>query len=231
MLLERNEPMMFVEPKNCININEAIRYLGYQKEQPDRYMMEELNFCKDILLKIIHPQYMYKVFPLQHKGEELYIGQMSCLLTLKGNSIREHLNNCDKVALCCATLSHEFDQYLEEKQKENMLHSLLLDALANAALEEVRKELEISIEKVYEKESTNWLFGIGYGDSELSIQSDFLELINAKEEVGVTSNNSSILIPLKSFTGFIGISSTNELNCKEHSCQSCNKNKMCIYKK
>lgn len=245
--------MMQMNPKDCINMEEAIRYLGYGSEQPDENIMEELTICRDAIVEVLQPKYIYKVFPLEREGEELYVGNHA--LKLEGNAIKQHLKDCDFVALGCATLSAGLDELIDQKQKEDMLHSLLLDSLANAAIEEVRLQLEESLAKEFYEFDINWQFGIGYGDLPLSMQSDFLELINAEKEIGVRANESSILMPMKSVSGFIGLKKKVELSeeklegnpedkpeethtavtkkrtCGLNQCDRCNMKDRCMFKK
>lgn len=233
--------MKQMNPSDCINMSEAIRYLGYGNDKPDENIQEELEICKDAIIKSMQPKYMYRVFPILREGENWYVGEHQ--LVLEGSAIKDHLADCELVALGCATLSEGVDVLIDETQKHDMLHSLLLDSLANAAIEEVRMDLEKSLAEEYQEYEINWQFGIGYGDLPLSLQQDFLTLIHAKEEIGVSANNSSILIPLKSVSGFIGLKrkgnnlgqeKQKELHrktCGRNSCETCSMNDRCMFRK
>lgn len=233
--------MKQMDPNVCINMQEAVRYLGYGDNEPDENIKEELEVCKNAILKAMEPKYMYKVFKIQRDDDEWYVGDYQ--LALLGSSIKEHLAECEYVALGCATLSEGVDILIDETQKHDMLHSLLLDSLANAAIEEVRMDLEKSLAKDYLDYEINWQFGIGYGDLPLSLQKEFLALIQAKEEIGVRTNDASILIPLKSVSGFIGLKrkGTNweqvkpeeihKKTCGRNNCESCVMNDRCMFRK
>lgn len=237
--------MMSMKPVECINLEEAIRYLGYGEDSPDETMMEELLFCRDRLLKVMDPKFVFRVFPVERENDGIYVGNHQ--LKLEGESIREHLNGCELVSLGCATLSKGVDELIEATQKSDMLHSLLLDALANAAIEEVRLRLEEILSKEYPEYDINWQFGIGYGDLPLTIQNKFLDLIDAEDNIGVSANSSSILIPLKSVSGFIGLkkreasdlADVKNKNTKEKSNRTCGRNQCntcsfsdhCLFKK
>lgn len=233
--------MKEINPKDCINIAETIRYLGYKDAEPDENIKEELEICKNAILKVIQPQYIYEVFPILREEEEWYVGEHQ--LALKGSAIKEHLADCDYVALGCATLSEGVDELIDETQKHDMLHSLLLDSLANAAIEEVRMKLENDLSIEYAEFDINWQFGIGYGDLPLSLQKDFLELIHTKEKIGVSANDASILMPLKSVSGFIGLKRKDKNSlldnkdkihrktCGNNRCDTCTMRESCMFRR
>lgn len=233
--------MREINPMDCINMDETIRYLGYKDAEPDENIKEELEICKNAILKVLLPKYMYEVFPILREEEEWYVGDH--LLALKGSAIKEHLADCEYVALGCATLSEGVDELIDETQKHDMLHSLLLDSLANAAIEEVRMELEKSLSSEYVEFDINWQFGIGYGDLPLSLQKEFLELIHAKDKIGVSANDASILMPLKSVSGFIGLKrkdknaqlenkdKLHKKTCGSNRCDTCTMGESCMFRR
>lgn len=233
--------MKHMNPMDCINLDETIRYLGYKDAEPDENIKEELENCKNAILDVLKPKYMYEVFPILREEEEWYVGDH--LLALTGSAIKEHLADCEYVALGCATLSEGVDVLIDETQKHDMLHSLLLDSLANAAIEEVRLDLEKTLSSEYDGFDINWQFGIGYGDLPLSLQKDFLELIHAKENIGVSANDASILVPLKSVSGFIGLKRKDESNpseekeklhkktCGNNRCDTCTMSDRCMFRR
>lgn len=214
-----------------LNQKEIIRYLGYGNHEPDEIMMQEITECEQEFLKYVEPKYYYEVFDLMREEDRLFTadGEFEFL----GNSIKKHLFGCEKVAFSCLTLSEKVDQLIDQAQKENMLHALIYDAIANAAVEEVRFRLEKAIKNEYQEDLINWLFGIGYGDLPLTLQQQFLDKVEAANHIGLRANDKSVLIPLKSVTGFVGIGKTsvNLSGCRQKACHICAKRKECIYSK
>ena len=45
-----------------VNVNEALRYLGYGDNKPDDNTKKLLDICSEELLKVIQPKYVYRVF-------------------------------------------------------------------------------------------------------------------------------------------------------------------------
>jgi 5-methyltetrahydrofolate--homocysteine methyltransferase len=83
--------------------------------------------------------------------------------------------------------------------------------------------------KLSENEYLTMRFSPGYGDVPLIASEGILEILNAKKRIGMGLTESSMLIPIKSVTAFIGISDR-----KEHrglSCDSCSIADRCLYRK
>ena len=45
-----------------LNRKEALRYLGYKKNEPDERVEELMNECEELVLKTAIPRYIYKKF-------------------------------------------------------------------------------------------------------------------------------------------------------------------------
>ena len=212
-----------------INEREIIRYLGYGDQEPDEIMMREIKECESNFIKVVQPRTTYQIFDLIRVDERLFTADME--FELIGNSIKKHLEDCNQVAFSCLTLSEGVDELIESAQKKDMLHALIYDAIANACVEEVRGHLERRIQKEHPKVNINWLFGIGYGDLPLTLQKKFLMKVNA-QTIGLSANDQYVLIPLKSVTGFIGISNGSfQDSCQQRSCHTCNLKSSCNYHK
>ena len=214
-----------------INRKEIIRYLGYKSQEPDEIMLQEIVDCEQEFIKIVKPKYYYEVFELVREEDRLFTADME--FEFLGTSIKKHLLGCEKVAFSCLTLSEAVDHLIDQAQKEDMLHALIYDAIANAAVEEVRFRLEEDLKQQFSGEEVNWLFGIGYGDLPLTLQKPFLDKVKAANHIGLRANEKSILIPLKSVTGFVGIGKHPMVSsgCKQKACHVCLKRNECIYSK
>lgn len=214
---------------NNINKNETARYLGYKDSLPDVNMTKLILGCEQDLLKVIEPRYCYKVFELEFEADGVLLKGTE--LKLMGKSISNHLKGCEKAVIMCATLSGEVDKMLRQSEMGNMINVLIIDALANTAIEQVCDEVEKIILEENEGYKATWRFGVGYGDFPLTTQKDFLEVLDAGKRIGVCATESSILTPRKSVTCVIGLSKNVETVMKEKSCKNCNLYETCEYRK
>ena len=212
---------------NNINKSEVARYLGYKDTLPDVAMTKIILECEQELQKIIKPRYCYKVFELEFLEDGVLLKGSE--LVLKGESISNHLKNCEKAVVMCATLSGEVDKMLRHSESGNMINTIVTDALANVAIEQVCDEVEKIIQSENEEFKLTWRFGVGYGDFPITTQKDFLQVLDAGKRIGVCATESSILTPRKSVTCVIGLSKTDVSS--EKSCENCNLRETCQYRK
>lgn len=214
---------------NNINKNETARYLGYKDALPDVSMTKLILECEQNILKVIEPRYCYKVCDIEFENDGVVL--KGTKLKLEGNSISEHLKDCKKAVIMCATISSEVDKMIRQNEINNMVNTLILDALANTAIEQVCDEVEKIILEENKGYSATWRFGVGYGDLPLTIQKDFLEVLDAGKRIGVCATESSILTPRKSVTCVIGLSNKEIPAMIKKTCNNCNMYETCEYRK
>ncbi len=193
------------EYEQLLNQKTAWEYLGYGDAVPEEQLWQEMEQCKKRILPVLRPAVLYEVVRIATwRPEQVLLEWTKECSVLAGKSIAEHLEGCAAVACVALTLGKEIDLLIEQLQQESMLEALLCDALANAAVEELRLYAENQIGRELPDMQKNWLFGIGYGDLELSMQPKFLKSLGTKQ-LGLECNEKGILVPMKSVTGFLGL--------------------------
>ena len=216
-----------------LNKQEIFRYLGYGGAEPDAVTKKLTEDCSIKLLKEAVPRYLYAVHPLRWEEEGIRVGETPLLLT--GNSIKEHLAGCSRAALLCATLSQPVDRLIQGAGLRDMAESLVYDCCACAAIEQLcdRAEEEIR-EKLLAESKTplyfTFRFSPGYGDLPLTVQKDFLAVLDAPRKIGLCATGNHILTPRKSVTALIGISDK-PVEAKRRGCGACPMQKTCAFRK
>ena len=203
---------------SSVDRNQAFRYMGLH-DKPDNKMLEMADYAEKELLRCIQPRYCWKVFQKQHL-EKILIG----------SDIQKHLENCESVILFCATLSQKTDACIRFAQVVDVLAGMMTDAMASALTEQLCDEAEKEILNNFPDMFSTWRFSPGYGDMPLSVQQDFLNLINAEKRLGICVSEGGLLIPTKSVTAIIGLSEQPLPKAKK-GCAVCNLSKSCPYRK
>ncbi|MBQ9518458.1 MAG: methionine synthase [Firmicutes bacterium] len=210
-----------------INIHEALRYMCAAGTD-DPILLQKVKTCAAELLKVIKPVYTHKIFPLEHSENGILLSGTNLLLT--GNSAREHFSGCHSVILMAATLSGFADRYIQTAEITDMAKALIADSLCTAAIEQVCDIAEREIISSLPKENHyTWRFSAGYGDLPLDIQPLILRILNTEKIIGLTINDSLIMLPRKSVTAFIGISDK-PIEQKRKGCAACTMCKSCTYR-
>ena len=212
-----------------INREEALRYLGYRGNEPDKKTLDIIDECEAELLRAASPKYLYKRFDrLEFENDCVAVSDIG--LRLCGESVSNHIKGCGGVVLMCATLSAGADRLIRQYQAADMTKAVITDALASAAIEQVCNAVDEEINELYPQEYKTWRFSPGYGDLTLDIQGDLLRVLDAQRKIGLTLAQSGMLIPTKSVTAIIGISKT-ELSRQRTGCAGCSMRHNCKFRK
>lgn len=197
-----------------IDTDQALKYLGYGANAPDKNISEYIDRCENLLLQTIKPEYIYKVFDLSDRTEVI-----GADFNLEGNAIKRHLKGCEKVVFLCATVSGDVDKLIRKTQISDMTSAVIMDSMASAAVEQVCDKIEEVIGEEFPNYNMTWRFGLGYEDFPLTLQRKFLELLDAPKRTGVCVSESGMLTPVKSVTCLIGLSRQKTLT--EKHCDNC----------
>ena len=201
-----------------IDRDETLRYLRGSKTQMNRETDELLNICEKELLSAVSPKYLYKTIGVDEAD------------IISGESVKAHLKGCKKAVLLCATLGSGTDKLIRTAQVTDMAKAVVLDAMASSAIEKVCDEVESLIKEEHKDKFLTWRFSPGYGDYPLSLQSEFLRILDAPRKIGLCTNENSLLTPTKSVTALIGISDT-PIENRRKGCAGCNLKSTCKFRK
>lgn len=200
---------------------EAVRYLGYGRQQAD---MQTLALVADAfreLDQIAKPRSVYRMFPLCWEAD----GSISIEhMNIKSKNLEKNLKGCQQVLLLCGTLGIEVDYLIKRCSYTEMAKAVVVQAAAAAMLEEYldEKQEEIRVEMEVQGLYLRPRFSPGYGDFSILHQKDILTMMEAPKKIGLTMTESSMLTPTKSVTALVGLSRTQE-RCHQKGCEVCTK--------
>lgn len=217
-----------MEKIHSVAREEVLRYLGYRGQELSADLITELDFCEKQLLNAAIPTFLYRVFDRVEEGDG--VGLSGCKLVLPGADIQNHLAGCSRVVLFAATLSSSVDRLIASARVTGVTRALILDAAADALIEQVCDAAEREIRAENEKMYATWRFSPGYGDLPIELQNQILTVLDAPRRIGLCATDASLLTPRKSVTAVIGFSET-ELPKKQRGCETCSAYDACIYRK
>lgn len=207
-----------------------MRYLGYKNQKIDKMLMDTIDSCIREIKEISKPYSIYREYEIDWSHREgLRLGSS---LLLRGEDIVRHLKGCSRCFLLGATLGADVDRKIRAYELIDMTQALILDTCASEAIESVCDEAQEEIEGIAKKEGYHITsrFSPGYGDLPIELQSRILSYLDAPSKIGLTSTESSLLVPRKSVTAIIGCGEK-EQSKRKTSCRDCNAYKYCMYKK
>lgn len=202
-----------------INKNNILKFLDYRGSE----IPVELEYLIDDLMEFVKEnhigKYTYKVFS---KGDE------SLKSILIGNDIRDLLETSTDVILMAVTLGQEIEKNINKTSYVDLTKSVVLDAVASAAAESLANDINEILEEKYKGRYLTDRFSPGYGDMPIEVQRDFLNLLDAKKQIGLWTSSSGIMQPRKSVTAIIGISHREQKH-RHRACGSCRLYRECDF--
>lgn len=200
-----------------LNEKEVRRYARAEK-MPQKLIDEAIL---DALI-YINPQGIFNIFDYDYKNSNISFENKRIFLS--GNSIKKHLDFCEKVAILSLTIGEDIEKEITHLSEiGEYSHALLLDAAATEAVEEAADLMEKVIKREAERDGfyITSRFSPGYGDFPITMQNEILEL-SAGKNINISLSSSLMLIPRKSITAIIGFKRENSTSNKKD-CKNCNK--------
>ena len=205
-----------------------LRYLGTAGRDPGA-LLPLAEDCARELLAIARPRWEWRAFGCRIGPEGV---QLEGGLLLPGQDLARHLTGCQEAVLMAATLSAGVDGLLRQSQLRDLGRSLVLEACATAAIEEVCDRGEAMIRGQYPGRVLTSRYSPGYGDLPVTVQGAFLALLDAPRRLGLCATGSSILTPRKSVTAVIGVREAGAGNPEDgRGCGVCRLRESCPYRK
>lgn len=217
---------------NQINIdrNEVLRYLQCKGQNIDKETNNLINESITEVNEISQPRYVYRIYYIEKRGT---IINFENDFLIDSTDLIKTLKNSDKVAVLAATIGIPIEKRIRYYSVTSLSKALVFDSCATSYIEALCDYVEKEINNLANKENLGITFRYspGYGDLPISHQGEILNSLNAGKLIGLTATTSSILIPRKSVTAFIGLNKSKTPNTNGSSCSSCNLSRTCTFSK
>ena len=182
--------------------------MGYHDAQPDKATQQETATILKEVSQWLRPQFSYFVVNKQPDFE-------------MGNIILRQLRGSEAFALFICTSGLEFETYQQRlKEQGDMVRVFIADALGSVIAEkcadQMEKALQESIDKLGWKHTNR--FSPGYCGWHVSQQQLLFPLFQG-HTCGVKLTDSSLMIPIKSVSGIIGLGE--KVRKLEYTCGLC----------
>ena len=168
--------------------------MGYHDTEPDADTKAELTQIINEVSQWLHPQFSYFVVSVQPTFD-------------MGNIILRQLRGSEAYALFICTAGLAYEAYQQRlKEQGDMVRVFIADALGSVIAEKCADQMEIALQESIDKlgwKHTN-RFSPGYCGWHVSQQQLLFPLFQG-HTCGVTLTDSSLMVPIKSVSGIIGL--------------------------
>ena len=208
---------------------DVLRCLGTNATVPDPATDAAIGRAAVLLEKEAAPRFVARRFDIVLEDAIFLAGSS---LVLRGESMKALLRDCEACYLLCATLGSETEGLLRTWQLKDLAFAAVLDACANSAVEDFinRKQEELRTKEMMGKRFLTDRFSPGYGDFSVSMQGEICRVLDTARKIGVTVNESGILIPRKTITAVLGVSKRPQPK-RLSGCAVCDLSETCVFKK
>lgn len=211
----------------AVRESEIWRYSGYAGAR-DSVGEELQTVLLDVMEEVkgqFHYQVCYRKMPLIWEADmpKLPFGSSS-----KG--LAGCLKGCDEVIIFAATIGLAPDRYIARYQRISPLKALLMQAYGAERIESLCDAFceELKVQAAGSNRTCSARFSPGYGDLPLEVQREIFALLDCNRQIGVSLNESLLMMPSKSVTAILGIGDC-VANASLHKCSACPKHN-CEYR-
>ncbi|MBP3826988.1 MAG: methionine synthase [Prevotella sp.] len=191
----------------AITPSELYEQMGYGQSIPDEATLQEIDKVLQKVKSFLKPSFCYFVkygaldleqYTLTIEGTTLSVGKI----------IARQLRGAEAYAFFVCTAGMDFEDYQRElMRKGDMVRVFIADALgsviAEKAADRMEESLQMNIDKLGWKHTNR--FSPGYCSWHVSQQQLLFPLFGTPEPCGVHLSDSSLMTPIKSVSGVIGV--------------------------
>ncbi len=178
--------------------NEILKYARCNKATPETDELFEI--CLSEIKDKLTYKICYTILPLQ-------VSDTFCdfdVFKVNSKKLSENLKGCKRAIIFAATTGIEADRLILKYGALSPSKALMLQAIGTAQAEALCdtfcKDMESELQTKLRKR-----FSPGYGDLDISLQTDIFKILDCYKNIGLTLNDSLLMTPTKSVTAFVGI--------------------------
>lgn len=215
----------------ALDEKQILNYLGCRdKSAPETAeIMPLVKSCEEKIRDIsVCRAALTQVIPIEKTETGICLKDTGVIF--QGSDIERHLQNCYGVILMAATIGSAPETEIRRAEVTgDSLRALVLDCCASAAAEAAADMAEAAVKRE-EGAYYTCRYSPGYGNFDISVQKDFLRLLDAQRQIGLTLTNSGMLAPVKSVTAVIGVSDI-PVTGRLSGCDTCRIKDTCMKRK
>ena len=209
------------------DLQEVLRYLGYRDQSAGEDVLRLIYECEDEMQSVARPRNVWRCFDISIEGGIVRIGPINA----KSEDLAAHLVGCNEAILFAATLGAGVDYAMLRAQGgRNISRAAVMQAVCAAMIEQYCDEcgMEMAASAGARGLYLRPRYSPGYGDFSISYQREVLDILKG-DKIGLSLTEGMMLVPTKSVTAVIGLSSQ-ESGCVMGGCMNC-KASDCIFRK
>ena len=203
-----------------ISLSDVYLAMGCDMSLSNSSLEDEVNDILSQISSFIRPRFSYFSIPghLSLSSSLLQVADQSFSI---GKIIAHQLKQSECFVFFVATAGAEFEEWQQNLSiKNDMLKSFIADAIGSVIAEKtadaMEKDLEVNILDTFKHTNR---FSPGYCGWHVSEQQKLFSLFSDGNPCGISLTDSSLMLPIKSVSGVIGVG--REVRKLDYSCGLC----------
>lgn len=198
---------------------ETLRYLGYRGQEIEEQTERMIEETAQELERSSMPKSIYREYACEVTEDSVKLGE----LEIRSRNLATNLKGCERAVLLAATIGRAADFMIKKYSVSNMAKATVVQAAGAACIESYVDEVEDIIRKdaairgLYLRPR----FSPGYGDFALECQRDIFDMLECSKRIGVTLTEGNLMMPTKSVTAVIGLTTKERESCQMEKCSLC----------
>lgn len=198
---------------------ETLRYLGYRGQEIETQVMHLIEEAATELERSSTPKSIYREYECQVTPDKVKLGS----LEIESKNLAVNLKGCERAVLLAATIGRAADFMIKKYSISNMAKAAVVQAAGAACIESYVDEVEAVIREDAGKRGLYLRprFSPGYGDFALDYQKEIFQILECNKRIGVTLTEGNLMMPSKSVTAIIGLTTKERESCQMEKCSLC----------
>lgn len=198
---------------------ETLRYLGYRGQEMEEQTIRMIEEAAKELERASMPKSIYREYGCEVTEGRVRLGE----LTIESQNLATNLKGCERAVLLAATIGRAADFMIKKYSVANMAKAAIVQAAGAACIESYVDEIEDAIREDAKKRGLYLRprFSPGYGDFALEYQKDIFHMLECQKRIGVTLTEGNLMMPSKSVTAIIGLTTKERESCQMAKCSLC----------
>lgn len=194
-----------------VNKNEILKNLRYRGSEIPEDIDNLIDECVSEIILSTKGKYLVSEYEIKDPIlKDLFLG----------DDIAKLLASSKKVILLAVTLGREIEMLIRKYTYTDLVKSVVMDAVASAGVESLANYINEELSHKYMPLHLTDRFSPGYGDLPIEVNVALLKVLNATKLIGLTTNESGIMVPRKSITAIVGISDRVQPH-RHRGCETC----------
>lgn len=189
--------------------SEIYEAMGYKDSMPDQMVIEETDALQQCVTPLLHPRFFFFITDGTLDVEKETLSVQDTVFSIS-KTIARQLRGSEAYAFFTATAGTEFEVFQHTLQEEDdMVKIYIADSLGSIIVEKTADYMESSLSAFIEDKGwkhTN-RYSPGYCGWHVSEQQKLFSLFPVVSPCGIRLTESSLMIPIKSVSGVIGVGS------------------------